>query len=200
MIENPKQTARAQQVRAQGLAHAVAQQVSGLTRQAYADRAGISVYKLDYWRTLARRLKANGGKPATVATTTTPSASRAVLVRPLFIEINRAVDTDLTASTSHITVDGTAHHETTSNLSICSVARASATPASLPIELHLGSAWQGHRLCLAATIDDAWLASLLRALPTHALSNALQQSALPPPSPSPSTSVAPSRTNGLATS
>ena len=84
MMENTQNTQkmqRAQQVRAQGLAHAVAHEVSGLTRQAYADQAGISVHKLDYWRTFARLLKAGGDKPAAVtaaATNTTLPASRAV--------------------------------------------------------------------------------------------------------------------------
>ena len=212
MIENTQQTQRAQRVRAQGLAYAVAHQLSGLTRQAYADRAGISVYKLDYWRALARRLKAAGDKPAIATVTNTPPpASQPILAPMLFMEINRAAGTECTVSSSHTTLDVTARHDMTSNLNICCANNenpTSSAPAALPIELHLGGAWQGHRLCVPTTIDDTRLASLLRALPKHALSNAPRQSAPPPPSPPPSllllqppsTIVKPSRANGLATS
>ena len=174
MIENAKQTQRARQVREQGLAHATAHQMSGLARQAYADKAGISVYKLDYWRTLARRVHTADATPPITTATSLPSPSPSPsthtgLTPPLFMEINRAADTEPTALDLDLDLDldPTAHHNATSNSNAHSASLACPTQVAASIELHLGGAWQGHRLCLPTTIDDAWLASLLNALPTH---------------------------------
>ena len=52
MTKHRIQTPQAKRLREQGLAHATAHALSGLARKVYAEQAGISVYKLDYWRTL----------------------------------------------------------------------------------------------------------------------------------------------------
>ena len=55
MTKHRIQTPQAKRLREQGLAHATAHALSGLARKVYAEQAGISVYKLDYWCTLAKQ-------------------------------------------------------------------------------------------------------------------------------------------------
>ncbi len=53
MTNHRIQTPQAKRLGEQGLVHATAHALSGLARKVDAEQAGISVYKLDYWRTLA---------------------------------------------------------------------------------------------------------------------------------------------------
>ena len=145
MTKHRIQTPQAKRLREQGLAHATAHALSGLARKVYAEQAGISVYKLDYWRTLARRL---GMLADTPISSSAPLPTKATASPALFVEINRAahnapVSTELDAPTANPRL---------------------ATPT---IELHLGGLWQGHHLSLPANIESRWLASLLDALPTQ---------------------------------
>ena len=77
------QTPQAKRLREQGLAHATAHALSGLARKVYAEQAGISVYKLDYWRTLARRL---GTLADTPISSSAPLPTKATTSPALFVE------------------------------------------------------------------------------------------------------------------
>ena len=145
MTKHRIQTPQAKRLREQGLAHATAHALSGLARKVYAEQAGISVYKLDYWRTLAMRL---GTLTDTPVLSSIPLPTKTTASPALFVEISRAahkapVSAELNAPTANPRL---------------------ATPT---IELHLGGLWQGHHLSLPANIESRWLASLLEALPTQ---------------------------------
>ena len=115
MTKHRIQTPQAKRLREQGLAHATAHALSGLARKVYAEQAGISVYKLDYWRTLARRL---GMLADTPISPSAPLPTKATASPAVFIEINRA-----------------AHNAPVSaELNAPAANRRSATPT---IELHL---------------------------------------------------------------